>query len=130
MTRRVPHLPLPATTFVQGRSQRPPEGWADDVLDDDAFVFGCDCFDAGCYFEAHELWERLWLLAKARGDDDDTAALQGLIKLAAAGVKALAGQPSGVRAHLDGAEACFARVVHWPRGLSPAAVARLRLGLP
>lgn len=126
MSRRVPHLPLPRATFVQGQSPRPPDGWADDVGDDDAFAFGCDCFDAGCFFEAHELWERLWLKAKAAGDHDDAALLQGLIKLAAAGVKALAGQTSGVRSHLDGAAACFARVGRWGRGLSSDVVDGLR----
>jgi hypothetical protein len=103
---------------VQGQTARPDDGYDDAVSDDDAFVFGCDCFDAGCYFEAHEQWERPWLAAKARGDDDDEAVLHGLIRLAAAGVKLLARQPDGVRAHVDGARGHFDRVGRFTRGLS------------
>lgn len=122
MARRRPDLALPGHSFVQGKTPRPTAGWADGVVDEDAFVFACDLFDAGFFFEAHEQWERPWLAARARGDDDDEALVHGLIKLAAAGVKLLAGEPKGVAAHVDGAAGHFARVVVWGRGFSRAVV--------
>ncbi len=103
---------------MQGKTPRPVDGWSASVSDDDAFVFGCDCFDAACYFEAHELWERPWMRAKNVHDDDDEALLHGLIKLAAAGVKVLAGEPRGVASHINGAAGHFDRVVVWGRGFS------------
>jgi len=101
--RRLPARPLPATTFVAGLSPRPPEGWCDDVDRAHWFDFGCDLFDAGCYFEAHELWELCWRAARAVGNDDDARFLQGLIKLAAAGVKLLAGADTPRLSHLEAA---------------------------
>ena len=133
--RRVPQLPLPTTTFVSGQTERPPEGWSDRVDDDDAvaFAWGCDLFDAGCFFEAHELWERCWLQAKQRADVDDEALLHGLIRLAAAGVKLRADNPVALRSHVAGARAYFGAVKEWKRGLSAvdveAAAARLLLGV-
>jgi hypothetical protein len=62
-----------------------------------AFLWGVDLFNYGYYWEAHEAWEGIW-----RGyDRGDTPALflQGLIKLAAAGVKKREGIARGV-AHL------------------------------
>ena len=120
--RRVAHLPIPATTFVKGRSERPAEGWADVAVDDDdAFAWGCDLFDAGCYFEAHELWERCWLQARDRlgVDADDTRFLHGLIRLTAGGVKLLDDNPTSRIAHVDGAVGYFAGLQHTIRGISP-----------
>lgn len=116
--RRRPQHAFPPHSFVQGKTPRPVDGWSAGVADDDAFAFGCDLFDAGFFFEAHEQWERPWMAAKARGDDDDEALLHGLIRLAAAGVKLLAGEPKGVAAHVDGANGHFARVAVWGRGFS------------
>jgi hypothetical protein len=129
--RRLPARPLPATTFVAGLSPRPPDGWCDDVDRAEWFDFGCDLFDAGCYFEAHELWELCWRAARAVGNDDDARFVQGLIKLAAAGVKLLAGAEAPRRSHV---EAAAQLLVAGPprRGLSlatlDAAVAALRAG--
>lgn len=132
--RRLPALPLPTHSFVQGLTPRPVDGWAAGVSDEDAFAFACDCFDAGFFFEAHEQWERPWLAAKERGDDDDEALLHGLIRLAAAGVKRTAQHEAGMLAHLAGAAGHFARIVVWPRGFSAeivaAVAAGIRAGLP
>ena len=132
--RRLPALPLPGHSFVQGLTPRPVDGWAAGVKDDDAFAFGCDCFDAGFFFEAHEQWERPWLAAKRRGDDDDEALLHGLIRLAAAGVKRRANHEAAMLAHLAGAAGHFDRIVVWPRGFSRSIVSslatNLRAGLP
>ncbi len=48
--------------------------------DRDDFVRGIELFNAGRYFESHEVLERVWLLAEGT----DKAVLQGLIQAAAA----------------------------------------------
>lgn len=114
---------MPSTTFIAGLAPRPPEGWSDHVDDDAvAFAWGCDLFDAGCFFEAHELWERCWHAAQKRGDDDDEALLHGLIRLAAAGVKIGAGNPIAVASHVAGARSYFERIQEWKRGMSAGVV--------
>jgi len=133
LPRRVPLAPLPTTTFVYGRTPRPPEGWADDVDRADWFAFGCDLFDAGCFFEAHELWERCWLAARAVGNDDDARFVQGLIKLAAAGVKLLDDKPESLASHLRAGSALLAQAEP-RRGISravlDAAISELTAGRP
>ncbi len=53
---------------------------------------GADLFNRGLYFEAHEVWEELWLTL----EDDPKLFVQGLIQVAAAGHKAFVQkQPSG-----------------------------------
>jgi hypothetical protein len=61
------------------------------------FCHALQLFDAGYYWEAHEAWEALWLAAGRTGRD--ATALKGLIKLAAAGVKAREGNAAGVSRH-------------------------------
>jgi hypothetical protein len=101
--RRLPTIALPASTFVAGRTPRPADGWFDHVDRADWFDFGCDLFDGGFYFEAHELWEQCWRAARDVNNVDDARFLQGLIKLAAAGVKWLAQAPEPMSSHLRGA---------------------------
>ncbi|MDA1252429.1 MAG: DUF309 domain-containing protein, partial [Planctomycetota bacterium] len=69
------------------------------------FLFGIDLFNAGFYWEAHESWEAVWIAAGRRGVLADF--LKGLIKLAAAGVKAREGNANGVRRHAARAEQLF-----------------------
>ncbi len=81
-----------------------PERWADSR----EYLFGCDLFNYGYYWEAHELWESSW---KACGRTGTTAnLLKGLIKLAAAGVKAREGRVVGVQRHAARAAELFASV--------------------
>jgi predicted metal-dependent hydrolase len=61
------------------------------------YLRAVDLFNFGYYWEAHEAWEGLWIAAGRTGPVAD--ALKGLIKLAAAGVKAYEGRPAGVRRH-------------------------------
>lgn len=70
------------------------------VADDPAgnLRFAADLFNHGYYWEAHEVWEDEWNRAGRRGPH--ALLFQGLIKLAAAGVKAREGNPAGVRRHL------------------------------
>lgn len=65
-----------------------------------AIVEGLAAYDRGDFFEAHELLEPAWM-----GTDDpaERAVLQGLIKLAAAYVHDVRGNPAGVRKNLTGA---------------------------
>ena len=87
-----------------------------------AFLWGVDLFNAGYYWEAHEAWEDLW---RAAGDSPSAALLHGLIKLAAAGVKAGVGNPRGTARHAGAAAEVFAGLSD-PRlfGLDPRALAR------
>lgn len=128
MARRLPRLALPSRTFVAGSTPRPPEGWFHDVDRAEWFDYGCDLFDAGCYFEAHELWEQCWRAARAVENVDDTTFLQGLIKLAAAGVKGLAGAPVARDSHLAAGRRLLERVAP-RRGLSRASLDAVIVGL-
>jgi predicted metal-dependent hydrolase len=65
-----------------------------------ALAAGLAAYDRGDYFEAHELLEPAWM-----GTDDlgERALLQGLIKVAAAYVHAVRGNPPGIVRNLEGA---------------------------
>jgi hypothetical protein len=113
MLRLLPDEPLPPYTYVPGRAPHPvtdprghlyghspppatplePAQWRECR----AFVRGIDHFNAGYYWEAHEAWEAVWHAVGRGGAKGDF--LKGLIKLAAAGVKAYEGRPEGVRRH-------------------------------
>ena len=62
-----------------------------------AFRRAVQLFRHGYYWEAHEEWESVWHAVGRRGPVADL--LKGLIKLAAAGVKAREGNTDGVRRH-------------------------------
>jgi predicted metal-dependent hydrolase len=64
-----------------------------------ALAAGLAAYDRGDFFEAHELLEPAWM-----GTDDlaERALLQGLIKLAAAYVHAVRGNPPGIARNLEG----------------------------
>jgi hypothetical protein len=59
----------------------------------------------GYYWEAHEVWEGLWHLARRTGVVADM--LKGLIQMTAAGVKVRQGMPSGVASLGRGAAGLF-----------------------
>jgi hypothetical protein len=67
-----------------------------------ALAAGLEAYDRGDFFEAHELLEPAWM-----GTDvpADRALLQGLIKLAAAYVHGVRGNPAGIVRNLEGARA-------------------------
>ena len=60
-------------------------------------MYGIDLFNGGYFWESHVAWEGLWMVCGRKGEVADF--LKGLIKLAAAGVKALEGMPQGVKSH-------------------------------
>jgi hypothetical protein len=78
-----------------------PDAWRETP----AFLWGVDLFNAGYYWEAHEAWEDLWRAAETPAA---AALLHGLIRLAAAGVKAGVGNPRGTARHARAAAALFA----------------------
>jgi hypothetical protein len=71
-----------------------------------AFEAGLAAYDRGDFFEAHEELEPAWM-----GTDDlaERALHQGLIKVAAAYVHAVRGNPAGIGRNLEGARAYLAR---------------------
>jgi hypothetical protein len=73
-----------------------------------ALEAGIAAYERGDFFEAHELLEPAWM-----GSDDPTerSLHQGLIKLTAAYVHAVRGNPLGVAKNLDGARAHLADAV-------------------
>ena len=110
--RFLPSDPLPAVTYVPGGPAPRPDAGDERRLSTDPpaerfepsvwrssreFLRGADLFNQGFYWEAHEAWEALWHRAGRRGLTADF--LKGLIKLAAAGVKAYEGREAGVRRH-------------------------------
>lgn len=65
-----------------------------------AFEAGIAAYERGDFFEAHEILEPAWM-----GTDDiaERELLQGLIKLAAAFVHGVRGNPLGIARNLEGA---------------------------
>ena len=130
MLRLCPDRPLPPYSYVPGRLPHPisdpaghsyglhlistgegqhgpvasvglVSGWQ--VSSD--YLFGIDLFNHGFYWEAHEIWEQLWIACGRSGREADF--LKGLIKLAAAGVKVREGRPIGVQRHASRARELF-----------------------
>jgi predicted metal-dependent hydrolase len=120
--RLVPELPLPPYTYFPhcghphptsdpaghsyGReSLRVDPSERDEPERSLAFPRGCDLFNAGYYWEAHEAWESVW---QCLGRTSRLAlAAKGLIHLAAAGVKVRERVPAGVVSHATRARELF-----------------------
>jgi hypothetical protein len=110
---RYGQLPLPPYSYVPGLAPHPvsgPRGHmhghvaerpapldSSDWQSSQAYLEGVDLFNHGFYWEAHEAWESLWHAAGRSGPTGTW--LKGLIKLAAAGVKAREGNQVGVERH-------------------------------
>ncbi len=119
--RYCPELPLPPYSYVPGLSphptrderghsfgrHEPPPAALDgeSYRSSAAYLHGLDLFNHGFYWEAHEAWEALWHAAGRSGQAAEF--LKGLIKLAAAGVKAREGRAAGVRQHASRAAELF-----------------------
>jgi hypothetical protein len=111
----------PVVAGAVGRSQPPAERQT--VIDADgrakayrpmaapertaAVMAGLGAYAAGDYFEAHELMEPAWM-----GTDDpaERDLISGLIKVAAADVHGVRGNPRGVARNLEGARDRLRRV--------------------
>ncbi|HZZ82439.1 MAG TPA: DUF309 domain-containing protein [Gemmataceae bacterium] len=122
--RLIPDEPFPAYAFIPGRNPHPtsdpaghsyriepavpdqvhPEKWRECR----PYLFGIDLFNAGYFWESHAAWESVWIACGRRGIVADF--LKGLIKLAAAGVKASEGKAAGVVSHSGRAVELFSHV--------------------
>jgi hypothetical protein len=109
----LPEQPLPPYSYVSGKFPHPirdPQGHSYGVQETPVappdptrwrdcrpYLRGIDLFNYGFYWEAHESWEAAWHAAGRSGITADF--FKALIKLAAAGVKAREGRPTGVKLH-------------------------------
>lgn len=89
-----------------------------------AIAAGLEAYEQGDFFEAHELLEPAWM-----GTDvpADRALLQGLIKVAAAYVHSVRGNPAGIVRNLEGAKA---RLAEAGEDRASAGAAEPRLDVP
>lgn len=132
--RYLPDEPFPPYTYVpgtetphpasdpRGHSYRRLEGPCtapapDRPLDCEAYLRGIDLFNHGYYWEAHEAWEQVWHACGRRGPI--AVLLKGLIKLAAAGVKAREGNADGVARHARRAGQLFSEAAAGPADERP-----------
>ena len=122
--RFVPDEPFPPYSYVTGRFPHPtrdPAGHSFGALpvpclmpdpnrwrDCRPYLYGLDLFNHGYYWEAHEVWEGIWHACGRAGPTGNF--MKGLIKLAAAGVKAREGRPEGVRTHARRAAELFCQI--------------------
>ena len=91
------------TTAPNGHSHRPdglppptvvcvsPEHWAESH----DYLYGCDLYNHGYWWEAHEAWEGLWQVAEQVGPQGQF--LQGLIQATACALKTDLGNRTGAR---------------------------------
>ena len=121
---RLTAAPLPPYSYVPGREPHPLRDPAGHLFGQEepevaplipgqceksaTYLRGIDLFNHGYYWEAHEAWEALWHAAGRHGTTADF--LKGLIKLAAAGVKAREGNCNGIRRHARRAADLFSGV--------------------
>lgn len=68
-----------------------PENWADS----ENYLFACDLYNHGYWWEAHEEWEGLWQLSDKKGAQGHF--LQGLIQVSACHLKFFVGHEDGVK---------------------------------
>jgi predicted metal-dependent hydrolase len=113
LPRYAPEFPLPPYSYVPGLFPHPvsdPRGHMAGQMPEvitlqpgeawqahPQYLAAIDLFNHGYYWEAHEAWEGLWHALGRTGPEADF--LKGLIKLAAAGVKAREGSVAGLQRH-------------------------------
>lgn len=95
---RAPGVAEPVVAFA------PPEKWRESA----DYLFGCDLYNHGYWWEAHEAWEGLWHVVP--NPSAQRRFLQGLIQVAAGHMQVHLGKVDGVRRlretsrrHLDAA---------------------------
>ena len=89
---------LPAHRYIPGHTRRHPEGAFDAIremapkpslsggaADNPAWLYGLRLFDAGFWWEAHEVLEPVWM--NARPNSAERAVVQAVIQLANAALK-------------------------------------------
>ena len=90
-----------------------PPGWRDC----EPYLAGCDLFNLGYWWEAHEAWEEVWRSLHA--DAFAARFLRALIQVAAAAIQHEAGQLDGAARLLDRAAANLAPVLDTPLADAP-----------
>ena len=109
---------LPPAPHQPGRTPRPEDALfaplkaglsselsSEDFAASDAFRGGLEAFEAGYFWEAHELWEAVWICLPPASAERQL--LQGLIQLANAGLKNGMGQTSAAERILSLADAAL-----------------------
>ena len=95
-----PSMPLPCRAFTPGEANPPHAAHPpSETWEGPLFWHGWDLLAHGYPWEAHEVWEHLWRHA----DGSSRSWLQGLIRLAAALVKARTRNARAVEHHFAGA---------------------------
>ncbi|WP_300033550.1 DUF309 domain-containing protein [uncultured Roseobacter sp.] len=97
-------IPVPPHRYIPGKTPRHPEGWFDPIKksvhagtpavelhETEAFVAGRAYFNAGYFWECHEVLEAVWLQAPDSSAERDI--VQAIIQLANARLKILMGRP-------------------------------------
>ena len=97
-------LPLPERRYVPGRTPRHPEDAFAEARalalpvtatatagENGAWTYGLRLFNAGFWWEAHEVWEPVWMAAPPNGAE--RAMVQAAIQLANAALKREMGRP-------------------------------------
>ncbi|MGB7206139.1 MAG: DUF309 domain-containing protein [Anderseniella sp.] len=103
--RRVPDIPLPTHAHVPGtgtsadigplnqaKAMAPAVTLADGWQENKAYLYGHDLMSAGFFWEAHEVWEAVWLVAPA--NSAERVLLQALIQRTNALLKHKMGRPN------------------------------------
>jgi len=111
--------PLPPHAYVPGRTARHPEDAFDalratavagmdirQLSSSDAWRAGGDFAAAGYYWEAHEVWEPVWLACPP--NSAEALAVRGAIQLVNAALKARMGRERAARRLVDAASGLFA----------------------
>jgi hypothetical protein len=141
---RYTDTPFPSYRFVPGRNPHPiahpaghsyvppgtpephmelraPEKWRESR----EYLYGCDLYNHGYWWEAHEAWEHLWRLTDRDGVQFEF--LKALIQVSACHLKAYMGRIAGVRRlqasslahlravieHIEGREFMGLNVTRW-----------------
>lgn len=123
--RYAPDKPFPPYAYIPGRLPHPtrnPRGHSygvrpecpeppdpDNWVSCQPYLYAVDLFNHGYYWEAHEAWEQLWNADHRRRPTRHF--FQGLIRLAASGVKAREGSAHGVQHHARRAAELFRKTV-------------------
>jgi hypothetical protein len=126
--KRYTSLRLPETAWLPGAGPRPqPRAPGDPPLDParwtrcEAWLHAVDLWNAGCFWEAHEVMEPLWRAQPPRAPEREL--LQGLIQLAAAHVARALGRDAGAGRLCARGAARLRRLRGRPLGVDPGAVA-------
>lgn len=86
-----------------------------------AYLYGCDLYNHGYFWEAHEAWEAIWQRLDKRSIQ--ARFLQGLIQVSACALKTAIGNPRGAQRLLD-------RATRHLRAVTDEADGAIYMGLP